>query len=126
MTDIVLGALAFAAGSLLVGVVAIDVEMKAVACELNKNDLSLHFTSYFGAIASYQHIDFAAHTKLRKINSRLNRKQAVRKNAALVVDFQVIHVRAIGVNFRTNGVPGAVHKVVSKSGLLHPAADRLV
>ena len=81
-TDIVLGEVVggfFAGtGSFLVGVVAIFSFRAGQGCALHmskssdKYELTLHSTSYFGALAAHQHVDFAAHTEFRKIGARLN------------------------------------------------------
>src|SRR5262249_34762370 len=78
-------------------------------------DLSLDFTRYLGGLGPDQHVYFAAHAKLRQINTRLNRKAGVRQNTALVVDFKVIHVCAIGVNFGADGVACSVNEIVAES-----------
>src|SRR5690348_2475782 len=67
--------------------------------DLDDYQLFLDFTGDFGARLAYEHVDFAAHPELRQIDPGLHREARVRQQFADIVRFQIIHVRAITVNF---------------------------
>src|SRR5436305_1565984 len=89
-------------------------------------DLVLNSTSYLGALAAHQHVHFAAYTELRQVHAWLNRKTTVRQNAALVVDLQVVHISAVGVNLCADGMSGPVNEVVAVSGFGNALPHRII
>jgi len=89
-------------------------------------DLSLNFTCYFSGVGPNQLVYFAAHPKLGQINSRLDGKTRIGQDAALVVNFQIIHVGAVSVDFGGDGVAGAVNEVISEPGVLDVRTNRAV
>ena len=71
-------------------------------------------------------IDFAPHTKLGKINPRLDREAATGENPAGFVRFEIIDVRPIPVCFLTDAVSRAVDKVGSVTGLVDDLSGRII
>ena len=59
----------------------------------------MDFSRNFRGLGAHQHVDFAAHAKLGEVNAGLDRKAGVREDLPLVVDFKIVHVGAIRVNF---------------------------
>src|SRR5262249_31973450 len=98
----------------------------AFAGSSDDDDVTLHFTSYFGAAAAHQHVYFAAHAKFRKVNPGFDGKTAVRQNQPLVVDLEIIHVGAVGMDFGPDGMPGAVHELSTESSLGDVVAHRII
>src|SRR5579864_8108820 len=90
------------------------------------HEFRLYFTSYFGMVAADQHIHFAAYPEFLQVNSRFDGKTAVWKNAAFVVDFEIIHIGAVGVNLSSNGMSGAVDKILAISGFADAFTHRIV
>ena len=62
-----------------------------------------------------EHINFAADSKLGKVDAGFDGEAGVGKNAAFVVGFQVVEMGAGAVDFVSDVVSGAVGKVVGKS-----------
>src|SRR5215469_13676333 len=101
-------------------------EARATPTTSDQYDLFLHSTSYLGALAAYQHIYFAAYAEFRQVNARFDGKAAARKNAALVVNFEIIHVGTVAVDVGGNGMAGAVNKVLAVSGLGDGLTHRII
>src|SRR5438270_12503770 len=72
--------------------------------------------------AANDHIDLAAHAEFRQIDSWLNRETGIGQDASLVVDFKIVHVGAVGVDLRSDGVAGTMDEVVSEARPLDMAA----
>src|SRR5581483_2456199 len=89
-------------------------------------DLVLNFLRDLSQALAHQHVDFAADSKLREVQPRLNGKATVGQNLAFVMDFQVIHIRAVGVNFGADGVARAVDKVLPEAGRVNVIARRFI
>src|SRR4051794_33405521 len=75
---------------------------------------------------THHHVDFAAHSKFGKIDSRLDREATVRQYLAFVVDLEVIHVGAVAVNLGGDGVSSAMDEVLAVSGLVDDGARGVV
>src|SRR5579864_53750 len=90
------------------------------------HEFSLYFTSYFGMVAADQHIHLAAHAEFLQVNSRFDGKAAVWQNPTLIVNFEIVHVGAVGVDFSSNGMPSAVDKILSVSRFGNAFANRIV
>jgi len=71
-------------------------------------------------------IDFAANSKLRKIDSGFDGEQTARQDAAGFVSFQIINVRAIAVGFLSHIVARAVAEVGTISGRFDDASDGII
>src|SRR5690349_15252904 len=82
---------------------------------LDLNQLSLDAPGNLGGVFAHEHVDFAAHAKVRQVNARLNREERVRHDQAFVVSLEVIHVGAIGVDRGADGVTCAMYELVAKS-----------
>ena len=65
-------------------------------------------------------------TELRQIDAGLNGEAGVRQNAALVVRFKIIKVRAGAVNFVGDVVAGAMGKILAEARLANDRARRIV
>ena len=101
---------------------------KNLSPQLNSDEhkLGLYFTSYFGMAAADKHIHFAAHAEILQIDPGLDGEAAVGQNAALIVDFEVIHICAIGMDLGPDGVASAMDKIFSVPGLGDAFADGIV
>ena len=72
------------------------------------------------------HVDFAADAELRQIDAGLDRETGVGQEAALVVGFQVVEVRAGAVNLVGDVVAGAVGEVLGEAGGANYGAGGIV
>src|SRR5690348_10197232 len=73
-----------------------------------------------------EHVDFAANTELRKVDTRLDREAAARQHLSFFVRLQVVHVGAIAVRLLADGMAGAMTESRTVPGLLDHVARRLV
>ena len=66
-----------------------------------------------------ENVDFGSNAEVFEIDSRLDREERAGQDAALVVRFEIVHIRAGAVNFGSDRVAGAMDKTVAES----PVAD---
>ena len=101
----------------------------------NRHNGSLHRAArdLHLAVCMNVNVDFTANTEFREINARLNGEQTSWQNPAGFVSFQVVHVRAVAMDFLGQAVPRSVAEVRSVSsrfddtphGIIHfPALNR--
>src|SRR5207302_4310372 len=64
------------------------------------------------------HIALAAHDEFRKINPGIERKARVGQDLPLIVDLEVVHVGAVGVNLGADRMPGAMNEILPEAGLV--------
>ena len=86
----------------------------------------LYFTGYLRVALTDIHVDFGSNSEGRKVDARLNREASSCDDPAVIVRFQIVHVRTGAVNFLANGVPSAVNEVVAKTFFLNVAAAGVV
>src|SRR5207237_9292801 len=84
-------------------------------CHSDGYDLALNFTCDLGSFGPDEHVYFAAHAELGQVNPRLDRETRVGQDAAFVVDFEIVHVGAVGVNLSSDALSGAVTAVFAKA-----------
>src|SRR5882672_12551175 len=98
-------------GVLAVAAFSVDVLAIQMICHSDRHDLALDFTSDFRAAGADQHVDLAAHSELRQVNTGLDREAGIGQDAALVVDLKIVHVGAISMNFGADRMAGAVNEI---------------
>ena len=64
-----------------------------------------------------EHVHLAAHAEFGKVNAGLDRKTGVRQNAAHIVGFQVVQVRARSVQLLRDVVSGAMRKELAEAAV---------
>src|SRR5271163_3577418 len=84
-------------------------------CHSDDYKLALNFTCDFSCLRPHQNVDFTAYTEFRQIDARFDRKTGVGQNATLIVNFQVVHVGAVGMHFGSDGMPSAMDKVIAEA-----------
>src|SRR5258706_10847761 len=105
-----------------------SVEVLAIQddCHSDRHDLLLDFTSDLGATGPDQNIDFAAHAKLRQINTGLDGETRVGQDATFVMDFEIVHVGAVRVHLCADRMAGPVNEIVSVPSFLDVSPHRAV
>ena len=76
-----------------------------------------------GAVSMF---DFAAHAELREVDAGLDGEAGVGQDAARVVGFEVVEVRAGAVNLVGDVVAGAVGEEVGEAGVADDGAGGIV
>ena len=67
-------------------------------------------------------IYFAADAEFREIDAGLDGSTRTRNEAAHIVSFQIIHIRAVSMNCFSNVVAGAMEKIFSVAGFFDDGA----
>src|SRR5579875_602542 len=75
---------------------------------------------------SHINIYFGSNAEFRQVNSRFDRETGSGNHAAVIVRFQIVHVRSRPMDVRSNAVPGAVKKIGSEAAALDIAAGHVV
>ena len=79
-----------------------------------------------GFAGSGEHVHFAAHAELREVDSGLDGEAGVGQDAALVVGFKVVEMRAGAVNLVGDVVAGAVDEEFAEAGVADNGAGGIV
>src|SRR5262249_42620658 len=87
-------------------------------CHSDDYNLALNFAGDLGRLGPHQYIHFAADAKLGQVNARLDRETGVGKNPPLIVNFQIVHVSAVGMDLGSDRVTSPVNEVIAKASLL--------
>ena len=75
-----------------------------------------------GAVFVDVDIYFAADAEFREINAGLDGSTRTRNQAAHIVSFQIIHIRAVSMNCFSNVVAGAMEKIFTVTGFFDDGA----
>ncbi len=67
----------------------------------------------FALTVADHHVDLAAHSEFRQVDSGLDREAGVGQNLAIVFGLEVIQVRTVGVNVAADRMSRAMDKVLS-------------
>src|SRR5260370_34758873 len=82
---------------------------------LDRDQRELFFSGYLGVSLRDINIHLGSDSELRQIDARLNRETRSRNNSALIVRFEIVHIRARAVHFFADGVPSAVDEILAES-----------
>src|SRR5579872_4867654 len=93
---------------------------------LNSNDPLLHFARHQSAGLIHEQVDFRANPELGQIHAGLDGEAGPRKNFALVVGFEIVHVRTGAVDFFPNGMAGAMEEIFTQAGAVDMRARCIV
>src|SRR5260370_15351978 len=94
-------------------------------CQQRQNFV-LNRTRHASLAVSDKHINFAAHSEFRQINSRLNRIASIGNQVPHVMCFEPVHVHAVAVHPFSKTVPRAVEEIFSITRFFNDAARRFV
>ena len=75
---------------------------------------------------AHEHVDFGAHAEVLQIDARLDGEARPRRDAALIVSFQIVHVGAAAVHLLPDGMARAVGEVRAVAGALDDGAHGVV
>ena len=73
-----------------------------------------------------EHVDFTAHAKFGQVDAGLDGEAGVGQDAALVVSFKIVEVRAGTVNLVRDVVAGAMGEEVAKAGGANDGAGCII
>src|ERR1019366_4928185 len=93
---------------------------------LDPHQLTLNLSCDPGFAGGGEHVYFAADAELREIDAGLDGEAGVRQQAALVVGFKIVEVRAGAVNLMDDIVAGAMGEVLAESGGADDGAGGIV
>ena len=93
---------------------------------LYAHEFALDFAGDPGFGLGGEHVDFAADAELGEVDAGLDGEAGVGENAALVVGFEVVEVRAGAVDFVGDVVAGAVGEVLGETGGADDGAGGIV
>src|SRR5271165_2912666 len=86
------------------------------------HNLALDFPGDFSGFGTHQHVDLAAHAKLRQVDAGLDGEAGVGKNLPLVMNFEIVHVGAVGMDVGADGMSRSMNKIIAVAGFLNVAA----
>ena len=90
------------------------------------HQLPLDFARHPGLAGRGEHVDLAAHAELGQIDARLDGEAGIGQDAALVVGFQVVEMRAGAVDLLGDIVAGAMGEELAEAGGANDGAGRIV
>ena len=96
------------------------------ARSLDTHEFLLNAARDPGFAGGCDHVDFAAHAELGKIDSGFDGKAGVGQNAAHVVGFKIVEVRAGAMNLVGDVVAGAMREELGEARVANHGASGVV
>src|SRR5438552_1734661 len=90
------------------------------------NQFPLDFTGSSGAARADEHVDFRPNPEVRQIDAWFHGEQGAWEDPAVIVGFEIVHVRARSVHFFADRMPGAMHEVLAEAFTLDMGAGGIV
>src|SRR3954465_14600600 len=87
--------------------------MSSLSSASDQNQFRLHFAADLGFAVAHDHVNLTAHAELGQINAGLDGEAGVGDDLAVVLGLEIVHVSAGGVDLDSDGVPGAVRKILA-------------
>ena len=84
---------------------------------LDSEQCFLNGTGYDCAIFLRKHVVFRAEAEVGQIDSGFDRENCIGEDAAFVVRFEIIHVRARAMDIGRDGMPRSMDKALAKTSL---------